>query len=399
MENSNPKLHFAKQALVVHKDSKSHEKFMLDIYLAVARQYSNNLSEETKKGLYEKAAQGWYPGNQKRGYKTIGELGHKTWVIDHNSPDSKFIPVAFELYDTGNYTLRTLCEEMFRQGWVSSVGKAISTSEMHIILSDCFYCGEFVWRDCHYRNGKHQPLISKELYYRVQERLTRKITGKFRKHEFLFGNGLLICGECGYSITAEVQKGHSYYHCTRHNKKCTQRRFIREERLEEQIVSILEGFVIKNEKILEWVKKALKEAHRGESDYHITTLKDLDDQLLKIERRLSRIYDDYIDEVINKDFYETKKQQLEEEQQSILLAKENHIKANIDYMQLGINIFELSQMGKDLYQNYATREEKRELLNFVFSNFKLRDEKLIPTYQNGFQLLASRPKDEDWLRD
>ena len=90
MELSNPRIHFAKQSLILHKDSKSHEKFMLDIYVAVARQYSNNLSEETRKGLNEKAEQGWYPGNQKRGYKTIGDLGHKIWVVDEDNSEAKY---------------------------------------------------------------------------------------------------------------------------------------------------------------------------------------------------------------------------------------------------------------------------------------------------------------------
>ena len=398
MDNSNPKIHCVKQGLVLDKDSKSHEKFMWNIFVTLADQYSNNLSEETRKGLYEKASQGWYPGNHKRGYRTVGELGHKTWVVDTEGPDSRYIPVAFELYDTGNYTLRTLCIEMFEQGWKSSVGKAISTSEMHIVLSDCFYCGEFVWHDKHYKDAKHEPLVSKELYYRVQERMTRKLTGKYRKHEFLFGNGLLICGECGYSITAETQKGHSYYHCTNHNRICTQRKFVREEVLEQQILNVLGGFIIKNQKVLEWIRKALKESHQSESEYHVTTLKVLDEQLLQADKRLSKLYDDYVDEVVNKDFYEAKKNQFEADQEAIMQAKENHVKANIDYMQLGINLFELSQMGKDLYQNYATKEEKRELLNFVFSNLKLKDEKLVPTYQNGFQILSERANSSTQLR-
>lgn len=399
MDNSNPKIHCVKQGLVLDKDSKSHEKFMWNIFVTLADQYSNNLSEETRKGLNEKASQGWYPGNHKRGYRTIGELGHKTWVVDTERSDSRYIPVAFELYDTGNYTLRTLCIEMFEQGWKSSVGKPISSSEMHIILSDCFYCGEFVWHDNHHKDAKHEPLVSKELYYRVQERMTRKLTGKYRKHEFLFGNGLLICGECGYSITAESQKGHSYYHCTNHNRSCTQRKFVREEALEQQIVNVLGGLIVINQKVLEWIRKALKESHQSESEYHVTTLKELDEQLLQADKRLSKLYDDYVDEVVNKDFYETKKRQFEEDQDAIIQAKENHVKANIDYMQLGINLFELSQMGKDLYQNYATKEEKRELLNFVFSNLKLKDEKLVPTYQNGFQILSERANSSTQLRD
>lgn len=58
MEINTRQIHFVKQSLIIHKDAKSSEKFMWDIYLALARQYSNNLSEEAKKGLNEKAEQG-----------------------------------------------------------------------------------------------------------------------------------------------------------------------------------------------------------------------------------------------------------------------------------------------------------------------------------------------------
>ncbi len=47
-EDETRKIHFVKQNLIIHKNSRSHEKFQWDIYLVLARQYSNNLSEESK---------------------------------------------------------------------------------------------------------------------------------------------------------------------------------------------------------------------------------------------------------------------------------------------------------------------------------------------------------------
>lgn len=396
MDNSNPKIHCVKQSLVLHKDSKSHEKFQWDIYVALASQYSNNLSEETKKGLYEKAAQGWYPGNHKRGYKSVGDIGHKIWVIDEDTVEYKYIKKGFELYDTGNYTLRTLAKELFNQGWSVS-GKPISISELHKLISDPFYCGEFVFRNKKFQ-GKHIPLISKELFYRVQDRLQRKVkAGKYRKHDFLLGGGFVICDECERSVTWEVQKGHHYGHCTQHKTNCTQKSYIREEALEEQIIDILDNLKIDNSKLLEWVRKALKEIHKDETDYYLSTIKELDTKLLHIEKRLSTLYDDRVDGVISRELYEKKKEQYETEASQILDAKEKHVRANVDYRELGINIFELAQKGSELYKNYALMAEKRELLNFVFSNLRLRDKKIVPTFQNGFQVVALRAKKGNWL--
>src|SRR3989344_1615233 len=205
-EDEERQIHFVKQNLIIHKNARSHEKFQWDIYIALARQYSNNLSEETKKGLFEKAEQGWYPGNHKRGYKTVGDTGHKVWVID-TSPESEapFIKRSFELYATGEFTTHTLGKKLFEEGWKSQAGTPISKSEMHKLLKDCFYCGEFIWHKKHFPKANHVALVSKELFYLIQEKITRKLTGKYTKHEFLFG-GLIKCGECNRSVIADTKK-------------------------------------------------------------------------------------------------------------------------------------------------------------------------------------------------
>lgn len=398
-EDEERQIHFVKQNLIIHKNSRSHEVLQWDIYLALARQYSNNLSEETKKGLNEKAEQGWYPGNHKRGYLCLGDIGHKTWVIDGKKPDAKFIEMAFVLYNSGNYTLRTLSKELYQQGWFIN-GKQVSISELHKLLSDPFYCGQFIFRNKLYENAKHPPLITKELFYSVQDQLQRKTkSGKYRKHVFLFGGSLLNCGECGRSITAEVQKGHPYYHCTKYTSSCTQRKYVREEKIEKQTLEILDSIKIQNPKLLEWVRGALKEAHQAGSKYHEETIEELDREYLKAKRRLDTLYDDKVDGKISKDFYERRQVEYEEQLNHIVEAKQQHCKANIDYLKLGINIFELAQKGRQIYENMLSLNEKRELLSFVFSNLKLKDEILTPSFTNGFQVVAERVKSGDLLRD
>jgi len=54
-------LHAVKENLLLHKEAKSDVKFMWNIYLAVAKKYTDNLREEAMKGWAEKLAQGWLP--------------------------------------------------------------------------------------------------------------------------------------------------------------------------------------------------------------------------------------------------------------------------------------------------------------------------------------------------
>src|SRR3989344_433576 len=395
-DNINPKIHNVKQGLILHKDSKSHEILTWNMFVSLAQFYSNNLSEETIKGLDEKAIQGWYPGSHKRGYKTIGDMGHKIWVIDEDNIDSKFVPRAFEYFNSSNYTLRTLSKKLFEEGWVSSTGKPISTGELHKILTDPFFCGEFLWHNKLYIKARHPAMVSKELFLSVQDRMTRKIkAGKYKKHNFLFGNGLMECGNCGCAVTWETAKGHNYGHCTNHKGQCKGRKFMREEKVQEQILGFLDQIKLDNPRLLEWVRKALKEAHKDEYDYHETTIKDLDNRISQIDKRLSIIYDDRVDGLITKEQYEKKRMQYEMELSELLEMKDKHHRADVDYRKLGMNIFELSQKGREIYETKATYEEKREFLNFVFSNLKLEGEKIVPTFQNGFEVVALRAKSDN----
>src|SRR6185436_14859319 len=54
-------VHFVKEGAVVSKASRSSDKFMHGIKVLMAKNYVDNLSEEVKKGLREKAEQGHWP--------------------------------------------------------------------------------------------------------------------------------------------------------------------------------------------------------------------------------------------------------------------------------------------------------------------------------------------------
>jgi site-specific DNA recombinase len=107
-------VHFVKENFVLNKNTKAHENFVWDMKVAIARFYTNNLSEEVKKGQKEKLAQGWLPTKPPLGYKTTGEKGHKTHYIDQEK--APFIKKMFELYSSGNYSTKALTAVMFTEG-------------------------------------------------------------------------------------------------------------------------------------------------------------------------------------------------------------------------------------------------------------------------------------------
>jgi site-specific DNA recombinase len=69
LEDLDIEIHLVKENQVISKNAKSQAKFIHGINLVVAKNYSDNLREEVKKGMREKASQGVYPGHAPFGYR------------------------------------------------------------------------------------------------------------------------------------------------------------------------------------------------------------------------------------------------------------------------------------------------------------------------------------------
>jgi site-specific DNA recombinase len=384
--DSERQVHFIKENVVLTKDSKSNEKFIWNIKVSVAQYYIDNLSEEVKKGQKEKIAQGWLPTKPPLGYKTIGEKGHKTHIL--NEEKAILVKRMFELYSTGNLSLKKLTEQMFKDGLRSNYDNKVVKSRIHDLLTDPFYYGKIRWNGDIYE-GQHEPLISKETYEKVQNILKSKTTPKYNKHQFLF-RGCIKCKECGGIITWEIQKGIIYGHCN-HYRNCSQQIWVKEPEIESQLLEGLDNLQIKSPRLIEWIRKALKESHKEEIDYHGSAIKELNQRQEQIKQRLNKLYDDKLDEKINEDFYQQKFRQYSEELEIISDSAKKHNQTNSKYLELGINIYDLSQKAKEVYLKAKT-EDKRQLIKLIFNNLIINEGKLEYSYTTAFKILSEAVK-------
>lgn len=71
------KVHFVKDAIVLHKNSRSQEWLNWGMRVVLAKNYIDNLREEAMKGWAEKLAQGWMPGPPPPGYMTVVKDGRR----------------------------------------------------------------------------------------------------------------------------------------------------------------------------------------------------------------------------------------------------------------------------------------------------------------------------------
>ena len=250
-------VHFAKESWILTRDSKSHEKFIWNIRVSVSQFYTDNLSEEVKKGQKEKISQGHLPTKPPYGYKTIGEKGKKIHIIDEKN--AVLMKKVFEFYATTNYSLKKLAITMFDLGMQSPHGKQYSVSRLADMLNDPFYYGKLRWNGTIYP-GKQEPIISKDLFDQVQLTLKSKSTPKYSKHLYLF-KGLIRCEECKGVVTWEKHRNIIYGHCN-HYRNCSQKTWPKEYELDNQIAEYIGNLQINNKRIADRIKKALKESHK-----------------------------------------------------------------------------------------------------------------------------------------
>lgn len=253
----------------------------------------------------------------------------------------------FEIYATSEYSLKRLCGVMYEEGLRTRDDNGLVKSRMAALLSEPFYYGKIRWNGNVY-DGKQEPLIDKELFDRVQEILKGKYTPKYRKLMFTF-KALIRCGECGRSIIADTKKGFNYYYCTRFATNCSQKKYTRGEVIEDQLLELLAKFEIKSPAVSAWVSKALKESHKDEIYYNETAIKELNRSHEQTQKRLDRLYDDKLDGKISESFYEQKFKQYAQEKEAAVEAVRKHSQADTKYLQLGMNLYELSQRGREVY--------------------------------------------------
>jgi len=227
-----------------------NEKFLLMILGSQAKLENDNRRINVKRGLRARVEMGLWPCTAPTGYLNSKNKDESCQVkLDPlRGPVIKkmFEKVAYEGY-TGRRVHLWLRDEMrFKTIWE----KSFTLSNVYTALRNTFYYGTFEYPKTSgkWYQGKHEPLITKELFDTVQEKISVYVTNKHDK-EFAFTR-LMKCGLCGSGITADErykkQKNgnihrYVYYGCTKHNDASCKCGYINEEALIEQFITLMDS--------------------------------------------------------------------------------------------------------------------------------------------------------------
>jgi site-specific DNA recombinase len=283
--------------------------FMLQVAFGQSKYYSDNLAENTRRGMRQKLRKGEWLAKAPFGYVN----NPRTRNIEPDPVKSRIIVRAFEEYATGAHTYESLAQFLAEHNVTTKKGTPLGKASVSRLLENKAYLGLTKYKD-EYFPGSFTPILSATLFEAVQEKLGEKGRPRYRRHVHQFPfTGLLHCGECESMITAQwatgkLGKRYRYYRCTKKRGVCTQA-YLQEEALAEQIKERLQEVSLPDA----WADKMLKRVEtweQEESHASGTRVMRLKDELKEVERKMDALVDLHLNGDIERESYLRKKDEL-----------------------------------------------------------------------------------------
>ena len=303
-------IHLVKENVVLSPESRSHEKFMHGIKVLMAKNYIDNLSEETRKGMVEKAKQGIWPSFAPPGYRNVVRPDGKR-TIEPDPIDGPIITRLFERFANDDVSIKILARE-----FTTIRGRRFFPAQIHQALRKRIYTGNFDFDGITY-HGTYTPLVSREIWERVQAILDGRTSSQSRQSKRQFTlSGLVRCGHCGCLMVGELKKGrYVYYHCTEGRGRCDDP-YVREERLVGEMARAVQELVIAPD-TLGWLQRVAVESDKNETGAREQAVRQLKAERDRLQARIETMYLDRLDGRISAEFFDEKSRMWRQEQKQI----------------------------------------------------------------------------------
>ena len=282
--------------------------FMLQVAFGQSKYYSDNLSENVKRGMRQKLRRGEWLNLAPVGYVN----NPKTRNIEPDPVKAKTIQAIYKEFAAGNHSLESARHRLSFYGLVSRSGKVLGKAAVQRILTNPVYTGRIVHKGESYQ-GNFESLIGNELFEAVQEQLKQRSRPRKSRHRHDFPFTVLFtCGECGGAITAQYGKGNGgiyvYYRCSKKHGKCYQP-YLRDELMIKQIQGLLQKVALPDG----WASVAFTQLEQWEDEEqakHRSFAQTLETNLSITQSKIDNLVNGFVDGLIDKDIYLKKKDEL-----------------------------------------------------------------------------------------
>ncbi len=366
MINTLRKLGVEPQAIEQPLDlSVPENKMMLAFYLAAPEVENDRRALNVINGMRRAKKEGRYMGLAPVGYINKTDEAGRKYIAIHE-PQAGILRWSFEEIAKGVYNTEQVFKMAKGKGFTGSKGL------FWFAIRNPVYCGKIFipkYKDDESRfvKGLHEPLISEDLFYQVQDVLDGRKRNQYRlkvvSNSTLPLRGFLVCPSCGRILTGSASKGftkrYSYYHCS---AGCKFR--YRADAANQQFVHELKKYIPRPE-MAELYKIALQEAWQGQTAHLLDDRKQLQKQIRELEDKLSYIRDLLASKQIEPEDFREMKSDYSSKMEK-LQAKLNGLSHN------DINLKALLDKGIDnllkldyIYET-ADIDKKREVISSIF---------------------------------
>src|SRR3989344_1964666 len=282
------------------KSTVGEDRQMLSLEFGMAKKSSDDNGDAVKRGIRTKNNIGWYPSRAPLGYLNSMLAQGKGQNYIFNDPE-RFQQVRdmWQMMLTGRYTPPQILEIVTKEWkFKTRENKPIARSMMYKIFKNPFYCGyyEYPKRSDEWYEGKHEAMVTKEEFQRVQALLGNKERPRPLARRFAY-TGIMECGNCGAAITAyEVVRKHDngnvhhyvYYSCTKHiDPKCPEKTVELKE-LTRQADLIIRGITI-SDGFKNWAIKYLHEVRKEEAKTQESVVASKQKRVLEITKQIDAL--------------------------------------------------------------------------------------------------------------
>ena len=286
--------------------------------------YSIRLSGEVRRGMTQKALAGGYNANVPCGYTK--EKGPNTipQIDEYYGP---MVQRCFHMFAIEHVPMAQIAATINALGYRTRRGNRWESRNISDMLQNPFYIGKIRWNNAKsrrstpytgeeiVRDGKHQPLISMELWNGAQDRYA-KLTSKYgythktrtdiHRHWL---SGLLKCPNCGGSLAYQKgrvsKSGRTYpeFICYRYVKgMCTIRNSISAGKAEQYVLDGLLDIVENKD-----IKTIAPIVPFNQDEAAIAK------QIASVKAKLGRVKESYINGIDTLEEYKANKEKLETE--------------------------------------------------------------------------------------
>lgn len=398
--------------LAIHTPGKTfrntaEDKAFLAFNLTFAKKNNDDLSDQVRDSFVEKRNHGEYPGPAPLGYIN-SILGPKTRNITPDPVKAPKVIVCFKFASTGIHLLDDVWKHAIGIGLKSRKGNDISKQTLADMLQRRVYTGVFKYGGDEWHQGSYEPLISVELYDKVQVAMgwkkrsaIRPATTSGRQYTY---KGLLLCQTCKFNITAytkpkELASGRSaeyvFYTCTKKNKKikCSEPQ-LSDKLLEAEVLARMKNYEISEadgKECLYWLDHHYSQFIKERTRYKPLWQKDLRQAKSALD-----VLDDKLESGTISD--ERYKQRAAKHETEIARTTKLLKAAETDadrWLELAKETFSSVINLGDVFKE-ADDMEKRQMMMYVGLNWHLGNKKVVLTPRKPLDLLSVSDRNPNW---